>query len=502
MTTTMTAQDKKNAVQEDTIARSKSLNEEQKRVALLEKNLKDMQRLAQLKAEVAALSKSLGAASAGSGVASAVVAASAGSGIAPAAVAVSAASQIKPRPIARPAPAPQPSLSDQILGEPLFLVAGVAILLGLCGTGFFIFNRRKLAATDSIKNKDAGATRIIAPVAPSPDTGDFTGATEVEIKSKLQQGEVDPISEAELFLNFGRDAQAEEILKEALLATPGNHLIQLKLLSIYASRKNADAFLVAARQLKDTCDEDTWNQAAAMGRKLDPNNQMYRENGFRENDSSVSSHTAEHNATPDLVREDMETVQEKSIQDVNLDLSNVKQPLSTDDNAAAQAGVMDFDVASTESQVASTDLDNILASFLMPPSTAEVEAAPHSDLIFEITAIQPPMPQSSAVATQDDGMGLTFDFKPEDVADKPVLKAHDAGFEGINLNFDDSVTSGKPVTEVRDEHWNEVVTKFDLARAYQEMGDATGAREILQEILLEGDAGQREAAQSMIDKLG
>jgi len=41
-----------------------------------------------------------------------------------------------------------------------------------------------------------------------------------------------------------------------------------------------------------------------------------------------------------------------------------------------------------------------------------------------------------------------------------------------------------------------------LAKAYQEMGDATGAREILDEVLREGDAVQREAAQSMLDQLG
>src|SRR3989338_5399450 len=53
-----TAQDKKNAEQEDAIAKAKSLKEEQTRTALLEKNLKDMQRLAELKAEAAALQKS------------------------------------------------------------------------------------------------------------------------------------------------------------------------------------------------------------------------------------------------------------------------------------------------------------------------------------------------------------------------------------------------------------------------------------------------------------
>src|SRR3989338_3718276 len=50
----MSVQDKKNAEQEDAIAKAKGLKEEQARAALLEKNLQDMERLAQLKSEAAA----------------------------------------------------------------------------------------------------------------------------------------------------------------------------------------------------------------------------------------------------------------------------------------------------------------------------------------------------------------------------------------------------------------------------------------------------------------
>ena len=54
-------QDKKNAAQEEAIARNKALKEGQERTALLEINLQDMQRLAQLKAEAAALAQPLAA---------------------------------------------------------------------------------------------------------------------------------------------------------------------------------------------------------------------------------------------------------------------------------------------------------------------------------------------------------------------------------------------------------------------------------------------------------
>jgi pilus assembly protein FimV len=48
----------------------------------------------------------------------------------------------------------------------------------------------------------------------------------------------------------------------------------------------------------------------------------------------------------------------------------------------------------------------------------------------------------------------------------------------------------------------EVATKLDLAKAYEEMGDIEGARELLQEVLKDGNASQRETAQSLLDKVG
>ncbi len=45
-------------------------------------------------------------------------------------------------------------------------------------------------------------------------------------------------------------------------------------------------------------------------------------------------------------------------------------------------------------------------------------------------------------------------------------------------------------------------TKLDLARAYVEMGDDDGARSILEEVVTEGDDGQRGEAEQILAKLG
>jgi pilus assembly protein FimV len=85
---------------------------------------------------------------------------------------------------------------------------------------------------------------------------------------------------------------------------------------------------------------------------------------------------------------------------------------------------------------------------------------------------------------------------------KPAAQPEDSGLAGISLNLDDAETSSGQAPEIKDEHWHEVATKLDLAKAYQEMGDAVGAREILEDVLREGDEGQREAAQSLLNQIG
>jgi pilus assembly protein FimV len=48
---------------------------------------------------------------------------------------------------------------------------------------------------------------------------------------------------------------------------------------------------------------------------------------------------------------------------------------------------------------------------------------------------------------------------------------------------------------------SEVGTKLDLARAYMDMGDPDGARSILEEVLSEGNASQKQEAQRLMESI-
>lgn len=62
-------------------------------------------------------------------------------------------------------------------------------------------------------------------------------------------GDVDPVAEADVYLAYGRDLQAEEILKEALRINPKRVAIHAKMLEIYAKRRDVKAFEVLATEL-------------------------------------------------------------------------------------------------------------------------------------------------------------------------------------------------------------------------------------------------------------
>src|SRR6202163_2914884 len=93
----------------------------------------------------------------------------------------------------------------------------------------------------------------------------------------IDTDEVDPVAEAEVYIAYGRDAQAEEILKEAMARDKGRHEIALKLLEIYHARKSATAFETVAKELRAAVGEThpLWQKAAAMGAQIDPGNSLY-----------------------------------------------------------------------------------------------------------------------------------------------------------------------------------------------------------------------------------
>ncbi len=81
--------------------------------------------------------------------------------------------------------------------------------------------------------------------------------------------------EANKYLRAGNDELAEGALIRAIQVNPKNSYGYLALLKIYGKRENLKSFSAMAKQLKENCDETSFAEAAAMGRRLEPDNPLY-----------------------------------------------------------------------------------------------------------------------------------------------------------------------------------------------------------------------------------
>jgi len=95
--------------------------------------------------------------------------------------------------------------------------------------------------------------------------------------SQIDMNEVDAVAEADVYIAYGRDEQAEEILLDALRAHPERHGLRVKLLEIYAARKDRQRFgrLAAELRVLTHGQGQDWARAAQIGLSLEPGNHLY-----------------------------------------------------------------------------------------------------------------------------------------------------------------------------------------------------------------------------------
>jgi pilus assembly protein FimV len=88
----------------------------------------------------------------------------------------------------------------------------------------------------------------------------------------------DPVTEADVYLAYGRVQQAEDVLKTALQDDPDNMAVRAKLLKVYHAAGDVEAFDSAASEFRDsvTDDDGQWQRIAVLGNELSPGNELYR----------------------------------------------------------------------------------------------------------------------------------------------------------------------------------------------------------------------------------
>ncbi|KAB7598097.1 hypothetical protein ET532_011945, partial [Verminephrobacter sp. Larva24] len=185
-----------------------------------------------------------------------------------------------------------PDFLSTLMAEPLLPIGGGVVLVGLLGFGAYrVWQRRRQSSDESNVSREesrippdsffgsSGGQRVDTI---HSDAGKGSSMMAPYSPSQLDAGgDVDPVAEAEVYLAYGRNLQAEEILKEAVRHNPGRISAQLKLGEIYAKRKDHKALEAVATQVfKLTQGEGLdWSRIVELGRDLDPDNRLYQPGG-------------------------------------------------------------------------------------------------------------------------------------------------------------------------------------------------------------------------------
>ncbi len=203
---------------------------------------------------------------------------------------VAAATPVAPQtPVAAPAaPATPPEAPAapggpslwQRLGSPLGLV-GLVAALSVALFGFNVWRRRRVEGSDSFRSTGDGTNAnslFGATGGQSVDTRSTSSfnSSFIPAASQLDSNEVDPVAEADVYIAYGREEQAEDLLKEALRLQPDRPAVRMKLLEIYARRADKASFNAVAQDIHErSAGGEDWERAAKLGRALDPDNPLY-----------------------------------------------------------------------------------------------------------------------------------------------------------------------------------------------------------------------------------
>lgn len=420
----------------------------------------------------------------------------------------------------QPEPVSEPSVLDDLLANPLLLPLGGVLAALLAGLGLYRARQRK--ATSSVDSSflesrlqpdsffgSSGGQRI--------DTAEATatGSSMVYSPSQLDAaGDVDPVAEADVYLAYGRDLQAEEILKEAMRSSPTRVAIHGKLLEIYAKRRDARAFeVVAAEAFGLTSGQGPeWDRACELGRDLDPNNPLYQPGGT----PPAKSAAAAGGTAPEMVHtRPFEGSSLASLSPIASATPDIDLDLSLDElgGEPAQNGPV-----SRLDDLSSTDALTSSPRGLAPATAAPEPLSPATndmpdlglDLDFDIPATSAASPSSlgalPAEPTEAPALDLpSFDLDAAadatDAAPAPAAEALSFDLNDLNLDLGSPADTATATEAPALTEENPLETKLSLAEEFRAIGDLEGARSLAEEVLAEATGSLKTKATAFLADL-
>lgn len=423
---------------------------------------------------------------------------------------------------------------DSLL-ENRWLLAGIAALLALlAGLGVYrVRQRKKASQSDSAFGEsrlhpdsffgDSGGQSV--------DTSDTAanGSSLAYSPSQLDAvDDVDPVAEADVYLAYGRDLQAEEILKDALRTTPERLAIHQKLLEIFSKRRDTQGFeAIAALAFKLTGGVGSdWENICELGLTIDPTNALYQPGGQLPDltgsatvaatataaaTAAIAANVPDNVATPTPSQPLAQPVSGAVDLDLDLDFSLEEEPVNTMIQAtASQEKQEPASAPAPATPVAEEplafDLDFALEAEQTPPAQ-EIAADSIEFSLPDLDIVEDKPAPSSA---SDDTLKLQeipdLDVPAPEAPEPAKVKAPDADLEmlefdlgSLSLDLGDAPEpEAKPVPMAPEDP---LATKLALAEEFRAIGDDDGARALIEEVIAEASGEMKTKALRALSNL-
>jgi pilus assembly protein FimV len=412
-----------------------------------------------------------------------------------------------------PEPAAAPGFLESVPRPVLLSALAVPLLLLLLG---WMIKRRRKSLEESLKPGDltpeapssATAGAASAATASAEQESDSAAASEPTLSPYSGFGnlddeteEADIISEADVYIAYGRYREAESLLEEEVDKSPDRLDIKYKLAEAYYGARNLQGMEALMEQMQGAggaqLDPDRWKRLEIMMRDLKGGDADDRGPAISGDAQTIPAASAS-------------ALSEEAKRSPPVQLAEMPEP------AGSGAGL--------------TDSGDVLK--VVPP-VIDSHAPPSGDLALDVEDLEvtggATAPPRSEEAIEMSGSASDLELQLDDLEglreldlaglskqEKPAsepppaetLTAVPAEPVGDSVDIapvgKDSLASGVLSSQWQMDSglWDEVATKIDLARAYMEMEDPEAARVILEEVAQEGNENQRAEAKEMMARLG
>ena len=354
---------------------------------------------------------------------------------------------------------------------------GALLLLILLWLLIRRINRPNVAWSDAVEGLDnkektskVDATEEI--IESETDDEQFIAA-DVESEKTVE----DLISDADVYVSYDDLAKAKLVLEEAQLQDPLNELVLQKILYVLYKQKQVDEFVDLAEKEQFDKESVAWDEIVGWGRELAPEHTLFKE--------EVIEVVAEEVVMPEPATPD-----ELEALDINAAPSEI------------ESSELAFNLDNAESSI-----DDELLSIDGTSDNEEllqIDTLDLDDTKLEDEGVAFDEPLSLDITNDNDELtldetALILDIEDEDpsieLEELAEITELEKATEELSGNEDDLAF------DLDFDSVDEMATKLDLATAYVDMGDAEGARNILVEVLNEGNDEQKTQAQTLLEQL-